>query len=55
MTPATDPATATRQRWIGVLACAVGDELSRHESALRDAEYQLIRAPETGIDRKSVV
>ena len=49
MTPATDPATATRQRWIGVLACAVGDELSRHESALRDAEYQLIRAPETGM------
>ena len=51
MTPATDPATATRQRWIGVLARAVGDELSRHEAALRDAEYQLIRAPETGMTR----
>ena len=49
MTPATDPATATRQRWIGVLARAQGDELRRHESALRDAEYQLIRAPETGM------
>ena len=49
MTAATDPATATRQRWIGVLARAVGDELSRHEAALRDADYQLIRAPETGM------
>ena len=49
MKPATDPVTATRQRWIGVLARAVGDELIRHESALRDAEYQLIRAPEIGM------
>ncbi|MET0125633.1 MAG: phosphonate C-P lyase system protein PhnG [Pseudomonas caspiana] len=49
MNPATDPAIAARQRWIGVLARAVGDELSRHESALRDAEYQLIRAPEIGM------
>jgi alpha-D-ribose 1-methylphosphonate 5-triphosphate synthase subunit PhnG len=49
MKPATDPATATRQRWIGVLARAAGDDLSRHESALRDAEYQLIRAPEIGM------
>ncbi|WP_349972741.1 phosphonate C-P lyase system protein PhnG [Pseudomonas caspiana] len=49
MNPATDPAIAERQRWIGVLARAVGDELSRHESALRDAEYQLIRAPEIGM------
>lgn len=49
MKPATDPAIATRQRWIGILARAVGDELSRHESALRDAEYQLIRAPEIGM------
>jgi alpha-D-ribose 1-methylphosphonate 5-triphosphate synthase subunit PhnG len=48
MKPATDPATATRQRWIGVLARAAGDDLSRHESALRDAEYQLIRAPADG-------
>ncbi len=49
MNPATDPAIAARQRWIGVLARAVGDELSRHESALRDAEYQMIRAPEIGM------
>lgn len=49
MKPATDPAITTRQRWIGVLARAVGDELNRHESALRDAEYQLIRAPEIGM------
>lgn len=49
MKPATDPAIATRQRWIGVLARAVGDELNRHESALRDAEYQVIRAPEIGM------
>jgi len=49
MKPATDPAIATRQRWIGVLARAVGDELTRHESALRDAEYQMIRAPEIGM------
>ena len=49
MKPATDPAITTRQRWIGVLARAVGDELIRHESALRDAEYQLIRAPEIGM------
>lgn len=49
MKPATDPAIATRQRWIGVLAHAVGDELTRHESALRDAEYQMIRAPEIGM------
>jgi len=49
MKPATDPAIATRQRWIGVLARAVGDDLIRHESALRDAEYQMIRAPEIGM------
>ena len=49
MNPVTDPAIAARQRWIGVLAQVVGDELSRHESALRDAEYQLIRAPEIGM------
>ena len=49
MKPATDPATATRQRWIGVLARAARDELTPYESALRDAEYQLIRAPEIGM------
>jgi len=49
MKPVTDPAIATRQRWIGVLARAVGDDLIRHESALRDAEYQMIRAPEIGM------
>ncbi|HEX8595642.1 MAG TPA: phosphonate C-P lyase system protein PhnG [Pseudomonas sp.] len=45
----TEPAIAARQRWIGLLARATGDELRRHESALRDAEYQLIRAPEIGM------
>lgn len=49
MNPATDPVIAARQRWIGVLARAGTDELDRHESALRDAEYQLIRAPEIGM------
>jgi alpha-D-ribose 1-methylphosphonate 5-triphosphate synthase subunit PhnG len=49
MIPDKDPAIAARQRWIGLLARATGDELARHESALRDAEYQLIRAPEIGM------
>lgn len=38
-----------RQHWIGVLARARRDELQPHEAALRDIEYQLIRAPEIGM------
>jgi alpha-D-ribose 1-methylphosphonate 5-triphosphate synthase subunit PhnG len=49
MNPEKDPAIVARQRWIGLLARASGDDLNRHESALRDAEYQLIRAPEIGM------
>ncbi|VVO26931.1 phosphonate C-P lyase system protein PhnG [Pseudomonas fluorescens] len=40
---------AARQQWIGVLAQAGSAELKRHEAALRDTEYQLIRAPEIGM------
>jgi alpha-D-ribose 1-methylphosphonate 5-triphosphate synthase subunit PhnG len=49
MPPELPHTIADRQRWIGVLAKAEGAELRRHESALRDAEYQLIRAPEIGM------
>ena len=42
------PHTA-RQHWIGVLARARRSELQPHEAALRDVEYQLIRAPEIGM------
>ncbi|MFC3943770.1 phosphonate C-P lyase system protein PhnG [Pseudomonas gingeri NCPPB 3146 = LMG 5327] len=46
----TAPEThAARQRWIGVLARAQGVELHAHEAALRDTDYQLIRAPEVGM------
>lgn len=38
-----------RQHWIGVLARARRDELQPFEDALRDIEYQLIRAPEIGM------
>ena len=38
-----------RQHWIGVLARARRSELQPHEAALRDIEYQLIRAPEIGM------
>lgn len=38
-----------RQQWIGVLARAQLGELQPHEAALKDAEYQLIRAPEIGM------
>jgi len=38
-----------RQQWIGVLARARIAELNRHDAALRDIEYQLIRAPEIGM------
>jgi len=38
-----------RQHWIGVLARAFRSELLPHEDALRDVDYQLIRAPEIGM------
>lgn len=38
-----------RQHWIGVLARARLSELQPHEAALRDVDYQLIRAPEIGM------
>lgn len=38
-----------RQHWIGVLARASRSELQPFEAALRDIEYQLIRAPEIGM------
>lgn len=38
-----------RQHWMGVLARAQLNELQPHEAALKDAEYQLIRAPEIGM------
>ena len=49
-----DPETTARQRWMGVLARAPVDEqsrghLNRHEAALRDTDYQMIRAPEIGM------
>ena len=40
---------AERQHWIGVLARARRSELQPFEDALRDIEYQLIRAPEIGM------
>ncbi|MEX6503117.1 phosphonate C-P lyase system protein PhnG [Pseudomonas zhanjiangensis] len=43
-----NPQIATRQRWMGVLARA-GAELARYESALKETDYQLIRAPEVGM------
>lgn len=46
---ATQPQQAARQHWIGVLGRAQPEELGRHEAALRDIEYQLIRAPEIGM------
>ncbi|MDQ0705167.1 alpha-D-ribose 1-methylphosphonate 5-triphosphate synthase subunit PhnG [Pseudomonas sp. W3I7] len=38
-----------RQHWIGVLARAQLNELQPFEAALKDADYQLIRAPEIGM------
>jgi alpha-D-ribose 1-methylphosphonate 5-triphosphate synthase subunit PhnG len=38
-----------RQHWMGVLARAQLNELQPYEAALKDAEYQLIRAPEIGM------
>ena len=40
---------SARQHWIGVLSRSRRDELLAHEAALRDADYQLIRAPEIGM------
>ncbi|MGN2412656.1 phosphonate C-P lyase system protein PhnG [Pseudomonas syringae] len=50
----TTPETTVRQRWMGVLARAYVDQpsreqLNRHEAALRDIDYQMIRAPEIGM------
>lgn len=47
--PETGAVDAARQHWIGVLARAHRVELAAHEPALRDAEYQLIRAPQIGM------
>ncbi|MGF6125613.1 alpha-D-ribose 1-methylphosphonate 5-triphosphate synthase subunit PhnG [Pseudomonas frederiksbergensis] len=45
-----NPASQTdRQHWIGVLARARRSELLPFEEALRDVEYQMIRAPEIGM------
>jgi len=51
-TPTPDASTedhAARQHWIGVLSRTRRADLLPHEDALRDAEYQLIRAPEIGM------
>lgn len=40
---------SARQHWMGVLARSHRAELLAHEAALRDADYQLIRAPEIGM------
>lgn len=43
------PENAARQRWIGILARARYEELSAHQDALCDIDFQLIRAPEIGM------
>lgn len=40
---------AARQQWIAVLSRSLNADLRPHEDALRDAEYQMIRAPEIGM------
>jgi alpha-D-ribose 1-methylphosphonate 5-triphosphate synthase subunit PhnG len=45
----TPPEHAARQHWIGVLSRTQRKDLQPHEDALRDVEYQLIRAPEIGM------
>ncbi|MBF3173303.1 phosphonate C-P lyase system protein PhnG, partial [Pseudomonas aeruginosa] len=45
----SDPTIAARQRWMGVLARARREELDAHADALRDADYHLLRAAETGM------
>jgi alpha-D-ribose 1-methylphosphonate 5-triphosphate synthase subunit PhnG len=47
--PMNPVSLTARQHWIGVLARARRSELQSHEAALRDVEYQLIRAPEIGM------
>ncbi|WP_268800842.1 phosphonate C-P lyase system protein PhnG [Pseudomonas huanghezhanensis] len=47
--PDSSSVDRARQHWIGVLSKARPLDLARHEPALRDAEYQLIRAPEIGM------
>lgn len=42
------PETASRQRWMGVLARA-GNRLGDYEQQLMDAEFQLIRPAEIGM------
>jgi alpha-D-ribose 1-methylphosphonate 5-triphosphate synthase subunit PhnG len=49
VTPPNTAEHSLRQHWIGVLARARRSDFSAHEPALRDAEYQLIRAPEIGM------
>ncbi|MDY7560830.1 phosphonate C-P lyase system protein PhnG [Pseudomonas sp. 10B1] len=49
MNPAPLAMTTARQQWISVLAHAQRVDLNLHETALRDTEYQLIRAPEIGM------
>ena len=44
----SDPQIAARQRWMSVLARA-GNQLANYEQALKDSDYSLIRAPETGM------
>jgi len=44
----SDPHIAARQRWMCVLARA-GNGLAAYESALKETEYSLIRAPEIGM------
>lgn len=46
---ALSPQDAARQQWMGVLSRAMSSELAVHEAALRDADYQWIRAPEIGM------
>lgn len=56
MTAHSAPSTASmpadivaRQQWIAVLSRSLNADLRPHEYALRDAEYQMIRAPEIGM------
>ncbi|MDP2243799.1 phosphonate C-P lyase system protein PhnG [Pseudomonas sp.] len=44
----SDPQIAIRQHWMGVLARA-GASLATYESALKEIDYRLIRAPEIGM------
>ncbi|WP_449432455.1 phosphonate C-P lyase system protein PhnG [Pseudomonas putida] len=43
------PDQRARQHWMGVLSRSRRAELQPHQAALRDAQYQLIRAPEIGM------